>query len=889
MTKLNRFWTVLIFLLVFAFQLAACGDDSQPTPITYTPGCSVSNLIDDINEANNDPEPAVINLEPNCPYILTEADNSKPLNNQTLHSGLPIITSEITIDGNNAVIDIQGASPAFFGHFLVEPDGDLALYDLTLENGARLWGGAVFVYEGDFFASNTNFLNNSVYPADNNIVGLGGAIYNDSGRVRIIENSLFQGNHAGETTASGDNLGGAIYNKNGRLTVVNSTFDLNFAAGSGGAIFSGRDVFDESGGLVLIDDSSFISNTALQDGGAIYLINETNGVLITTSDFSENGADDSGGAIYSEASDLTANLDTFENNTAALGGAIFSKRLTEGSLSSYKSKQSEFTRNTASEIGGAIFSENSDITLESSLFQWNTASSCGAIRNGGHPGLDVVADYMENLPRIASNGLITDSYFNFNEATLAHGGAICHLMGDLSIQGTTFAGNQAVSFGGALLILDEVELSGLSVLNNSAKRGGGAAVGYPEQYYTACVTSGQYIIPTYLSFNTSISNSSFSANQASCRGGGLWAHHGGRVAITKSTFSSNTSDFTGGGINQWEGDLYITNSTFSGNIAVKGGGLYARGTLISNPILEIKHSTFAKNTATETSGDEYNRRWGGGGLNVGGSVKIENSLITQNTSIDCQLDNGQYSSWSLSGIVDSDGHCGAFLTEPNPGIGPLSYNGGSTATHALLSTSPLIDILPDCALLSDDQRGVSRPQPQAGNCDPGAYEFDPTNPPPPRPDPEISSSSSTRCALFEEMDFSLVLFSIPRETTDLTLNLNMAGGVPGLELEIPDDPGPWIYSALLGDTESVECSFLGYEGSLFCNFVLPATAIGSTQDLSVYLNGCDDPIFSQPRVSILEPQLPPTTCKKGFDEASCIADGGTFYKLTDELTLCVCP
>ena len=139
------------------------------------------------------------------------------------------------------------------------------------------------------------------------------------------------------------------------------------------------------------------------------------------------------------------------------------------------------------------------------------------------------------------------------------------------------------------------------------------------------------------------------------------------------------------------------------------------------------------------------------------------------------------------------------------------------------------------------------------------------------------------------MDFSLVLFTIPRETTDLTLNLNMAGGVPGLELEIPDDPGPWIYSALLGNTESVECSFLGYEGSLFCNFVLPATAIGSTQDLSVYLNGCDDPIFSQPRVSILEPQLPPTTCKKGFDEASCIAAGGTFYKLTDELTLCVCP
>ncbi|NOQ40770.1 MAG: hypothetical protein GQ562_10680, partial [Anaerolineales bacterium] len=772
---------LITFLLLLILLLTAC-DNTTPTPqpITYTPGCSVPNLIGHINQANSNPGPGIINLDPNCLYILTTADNSITINNHVIHNGLPVISSEITINGNMAMIDIQRApGEPGFGHFYVNPTGDLELYDLTLSNGIRQLGGAVIVYEGDFFASSSYFFDNGVGPMDmeNPAPGLGGAIYNESGRVRIIKNSLFRRNYASQPSVQGGDLGGAIYNKNGVLTVSSTTFGSNSSAGSGGAIYSEKDASDESGGLVVIDGSSFIGNWAVQDGGAISLINEMNGVIITNSDFSENQADEFGGAIFSEASDLTANFDNFEDNTAARGGAIFSKRLTEGSLSSLKIKRSLFINNAALEIGGAIFSENSDLTLERGDFQRNTASSCGAIGNGGHPDLNVVAGDLETVPRIASSSLITDSYFLINEATLTHGGAICHVMGDLSIQETLFSGNQAVSMGGALLLLDESELSGLELLVNSAERGGGIAVGYPANY-TPGVT---WTIPAYLTFNTSISNSSFRYNQAIFRGGGLWAHHRGWLRITKSLFASNTSDFTGGGIYQHEGDLYINNSTFSGNVASKGGGLYAYGELTSYPLLRIKHSTFAYNIATETSngGNINNRRWGGGGLNIGGTVIIENTLITQNTSIDCQLVNAMdyaIADYTISGTVDSDGLCGAFLTEPNPMIAPLSISQGiSFGTHALLPGSPLIDILPDCAGLTDDQRGVSRPQPQGGNCDPGAYEFDSANPPPtppppppPPPAPEPESSSSLRCDLFDDLEFSLVMMSIPRGTTNLT-------------------------------------------------------------------------------------------------------------------------
>ncbi len=61
------------------------------------------------------------------------------------------------------------------------------------------------------------------------------------------------------------------------------------------------------------------------------------------------------------------------------------------------------------------------------------------------------------------------------------------------------------------------------------------------------------------------------------------------------------------------------------------------------------------------------------------------------------------------------------------GLEPLAMNGGRTPTHALLPTSPAVDVVPSAAACAgDDQRGVSRPQ--DGNddgearCDAGAFE-----------------------------------------------------------------------------------------------------------------------------------------------------------------------
>jgi len=86
-------------------------------------------------------------------------------------------------------------------------------------------------------------------------------------------------------------------------------------------------------------------------------------------------------------------------------------------------------------------------------------------------------------------------------------------------------------------------------------------------------------------------------------------------------------------------------------------------------------------------------------------------------------------------VGNADGYVGG---DPNPLLGPLRNNGGSTETHALLMFSPAIDGCTACSVATD-QRGVLRPVDGDldgnANCDVGAYEY---IPPPPSAIPTVS-------------------------------------------------------------------------------------------------------------------------------------------------------
>ena len=130
-------WT-LIFILTLLVLTGCTQDTNVGDASIYTPGCEVQELIAAINDANADGVPSEIELPPDCVYNLTHVDNSFPWNNMIINNGLPAIISEITIWGNNSKIKInpaEGEDP--FGHFYLDVESKLYLYDLTLKKGTR--------------------------------------------------------------------------------------------------------------------------------------------------------------------------------------------------------------------------------------------------------------------------------------------------------------------------------------------------------------------------------------------------------------------------------------------------------------------------------------------------------------------------------------------------------------------------------------------------------------------------------------------------------------------------------------------------------------------------------------------------------------------------------
>ena len=207
-TKKPLCWMFLLIMLLLV--LAGCTQESNTEdPDIYTPECSVQELIQAINDANADGVPSEIELPPNCVYILTHVENSFPWNNMIINNGLPAITSKITIWGNNSHIVIEpavGEEP--FGHFYLDVESKLYLYDLVLKGEYSNAGGAVLSNHGDLLAYNVEFRNNRAIQPTTDTVANGGAIYNYFGKVRILANSRFHGNLAGIPVPAGDNLGG---------------------------------------------------------------------------------------------------------------------------------------------------------------------------------------------------------------------------------------------------------------------------------------------------------------------------------------------------------------------------------------------------------------------------------------------------------------------------------------------------------------------------------------------------------------------------------------------------------------------------------------------------------------------------------------------------------
>jgi predicted outer membrane repeat protein len=145
--------------------------------------------------------------------------------------------------------------------------------------------------------------------------GSGGALFVDTGGKLLLDNVT-----VANSLADGTGNGGALLNR-GTATISDSSFESNRANSEGGAIYSG------TGSILVISGTNFSNNQAIDpvgtnaNGGAVYFAGSqlnVDGVL-----FRRNTAERRGGALYVAGGQTTVVNTTFTDNKATGGGGLF--------------------------------------------------------------------------------------------------------------------------------------------------------------------------------------------------------------------------------------------------------------------------------------------------------------------------------------------------------------------------------------------------------------------------------------------------------------------------------------------------------------------------------------------------------------------------------------
>lgn len=274
--------------------------------------------------------------------------------------------------------------------------------------------------------------------------------------------------------------------------------------------------------------------------------------------------------------------------------------------------------------------------------------------------------------------------------------------GKLTLNNVDIQNGQCANGGGAFQ-----NMNGVVVLNNCD-----LTQNYDSFFGGAFYNRGYYA-------ELHANRSSLSDNSSRLRGGAIY-NLDGIVTLNGCLLSHNNSP-AGGAINNRNARLNIINTTFSGNIAQDNSsttGSIGGGIVNTDGQINVFSSTFANNSDVDG--------YGGGICNLSGSVNLKNSIVAYNTNNDCH---GIITSLGHNIVSDNSANISETgdMNNTDPILDALADNGGPTKTHALLTGSPAIDVIPvvDCIdyegnQLTADQRGIARPQ--NANCDIGSFE-----------------------------------------------------------------------------------------------------------------------------------------------------------------------
>jgi CSLREA domain-containing protein len=409
-------------------------------------------------------------------------------------------------------------------------------------------------------------------------------------------------------------------------------------------------------------------------------------------------------------------------------------------------------------LGGTELSISSNLTINGPGQSKLTVSGNDASRvfNIGSGTVEIkdltvsggrAADGAAGTPPIGPGGAASDGGGILNAGTLTLTNVT--LSGNRAGNGGAGAGGQPDGlggYGGGIASSNTLTLSGCTLSDNTSGNGRlSAGGGISLNNANATLTIINSTIHNNATGNNGdgggifcngalvLTNSTLSDNTASAKGGGLFTLTSS-ATITGSTFARNTAN-SGGGIFctalSGASTVKMTNCTLSGNNGgTRGGAIDNRSRVGASMALTMRHCTLSGNSATSGAGIASFANVFPVTVNLGHSI-----LSNSGGNFDNLSSNGGTATITSAGYNLSNDGSGGFLSgtgdilNANPNLGALANNGGPTATHALLASSPAINAGNNALAkdadgndLTTDQRGAGFARIKDGTVDIGAFE-----------------------------------------------------------------------------------------------------------------------------------------------------------------------
>ena len=671
-------------------------------------------LREAITAANANGAGADIITVPAGTYTLTIAGTGEDAN----ATGDLDITEDVTINGAGAGSTIiqagtigypSGSANGIDRVIELHGTDTITFIGVTIANGKTTApGGGIRADDATLSVIESSFSGNS---------GTGGGIASSSGTV-IVSRSTFSNNSA--------TSGAGIQTSAGTVVVSNSTFSNNSANVYGGGIGS-------HGGNVTVTNSTFLGNSANLGGG---IMNQLGPVTVTNSTFSGNHAATAGGGMFNSG---TLNLSNTILANSAGGGDCYNysgdsiatdtTNLIEtngpgGHKCGTPSVTTDPQLGALADNGGPTQTMAIDSSSPAYNAGDNTVCAAAPVSNKDQRGVTRPQNTTCDIGAFESNKQ-AGPILTVNTNADSTDGFCDALVADV----TDCTLREAINAANAVPAIDTIHFAADTTIALSATLPTLTAAvtidGETHKVILSGDTDGNSIGDVrILKVNSgviaSLNHLTFTKGNPGADVGGA-IYNNGNLIVTNSTFSDNKASEAGAIEN--ESILTIANSTFSGNTATVGNGGAVYNYFAS---LTITNSTFSGNAAAQGS-DIYNS--GSSTLNLYNTV-----LANSSSGTDCYNDSGTVNGHHNLIETDSAGGnaCGtAGVLNSDPNLGALADNGGVTKTFALLAGSPAIDSGDNgtCAVSpinNLDQRGFPRPTDGDGeytaNCDIGAVE-----------------------------------------------------------------------------------------------------------------------------------------------------------------------